>query len=81
MPPVNNVTKYIFKPASDIVTINGSGPNKSATMEMKTEVDVYEHWAGVRPEAVWHYLEPGVYTVVAGDEWGALVVVHFRVTE
>jgi hypothetical protein len=81
MPPVNNVTKYIFKPASDIVTINGSGPNESATMEMKTEVDVYEHWAGVPPDAVWHYFEPGVYTVVAGDEWGALVIVHFTVTQ
>jgi hypothetical protein len=22
----------------------------------------------------------GVYTVVAGDEWGALVVLHFTVT-
>jgi len=26
-------------------------------------------------------LDPGVYTVVAGDEWGALVLVHFTVTE
>jgi hypothetical protein len=24
---------------------------------------------------------PGVYTVVAGDEWGALVVVHFTVSQ
>jgi len=25
-------------------------------------------------------LIPGLYTVVAGDEWGALVLVHFTVT-
>jgi hypothetical protein len=27
-----------------------------------------------------HAFDPGIYTVVGGDEWGALVILHFTVT-
>ena len=32
-------------------------------------------------EAVQDNFNPGVYTVVAGDEWGALVVAHFTISQ
>jgi len=81
LPPVLNVTAYHFEPLSDIATLDGTVIDQSATFEMSTEVSVWSYWAGSPPNAVQHNLEPGVYTVVAGDEWGALVIVHFTVIE
>jgi len=81
LPPVLNVTAYHFEPLSDIATLDGTVIDQSATFEMSTEVSVWSYWAGSPPNAVQHNLEPGVYTVVAGDEWGAVVVVHFTVTK
>ena len=81
LPPVLNVTAYHFEPLSDIATLDGTAIDQSATFEMSTEVSVWSYWAGIPPNAVQHDFEPGVYTVVAGDEWGAVVVVHFTVIE
>jgi len=45
------------------------------------DLDLKGYWNGNSPSAVFTNFEPGVYTVIAGDEWGALVIVHFTVTE
>jgi hypothetical protein len=42
-------------------------------------LDLSGYWKG-SPSATLTKYEPGVYTVVAGDEWGALVFVQFMVT-
>jgi hypothetical protein len=39
------------------------------------------YWASNNVGATFTNFEPGVYTVIAGDEWGALVVVHFTVSQ
>jgi len=44
------------------------------------ELDLKGYWTGNSPSAAFTNFEPGIYTVVAGDEWGALVFVHFTVT-
>ena len=38
------------------------------------------YWASNNVGATFSNFEPGVYTVVGGDEWGTLVIVHFTVT-
>lgn len=81
LPPVLDVTAFHFKPLSDIATLDGTVIDQTATFEMSTEVSVWSYWVGSPPNAVSQNLEPGVYTVVAGDEWGALVVLHFTITE
>jgi hypothetical protein len=43
------------------------------------ELDLKGYWTGNSPSAAFTNFEPGIYTVVAGDEWGALVFVHFTV--
>jgi hypothetical protein len=81
LPPVLDVTAFHFKPLSDIATLDGTVIDQSATFEMSTEISVWSYWMGSPPNAVSQNLEPGIYTVVAGDEWGALVVLHFTITE
>jgi hypothetical protein len=39
------------------------------------------YWTGAAPNAIQQNFDPGVYTVIAGDEWGALVFVHFTVSQ
>ena len=79
MPPVLNVTAYGFKPSSDIATLDGNAINGSTTFEMSAEVIGGINWVGTPPNAVQQYFEPGVYTVVGGDEWGNVVIIHFTV--
>jgi hypothetical protein len=42
-------------------------------------VDLDGYWADDDGKATLTNFEPGDYTVIAGDEWGALVFVHFTV--
>jgi hypothetical protein len=44
------------------------------------DLDLKGYWTGNSPSAAFTNFESGIYTVVAGDEWGALVFVHFTVT-
>jgi len=73
---------YSFKPLSDIANINIPDVTLISEMQIKSEIALEGYWHDsnmINNRLIW--FEPGIYTVVAGDEWGALVVVHFRVTE
>lgn len=68
------VTGYLFQPMNDsAVVLPGTGP----AQPMADPVAVSHEYP--TPQAA-QPLPPGVYTVAAGDEWGALVTVQFTVT-
>jgi hypothetical protein len=81
-----SVTAYDFQPSSDTAVIysyflsstGNSWPPWS--MQMIGKVSSTGYWAGNRPAATFINFTPGIYTVVGGDEWGALVILHFTVT-
>ena len=55
------------------------------TWPMSAEVTVNGYWTdspfdALGTSATFHNLEPGVYTVAGGDEWGQLLILHFEVT-
>ena len=73
---------YDFKALSDIATISHSTvPPSSYDLKLNKELQLNGYWSGNSPGAVLNSFNPGVYTVVAGDEWGDLVVVHFTVSQ
>jgi hypothetical protein len=77
------ISSYVFQPLSDTAAIFQMSESGTAyTMEMKTEFEPAPtgYWIGNAPNATLTDFQPGVYTVVAGDEWGALVVLHFTVS-
>jgi hypothetical protein len=77
------ISSYVFQPLSDTAAIFQVPESDAAfTLEIKTEFEPAPtgYWASNAPNATLTNFEPGVYTVVAGDEWGALVVVHFTVS-
>jgi hypothetical protein len=75
------ISSYDFEPLSDIATaLSRFASIPNSTYAINTELTEAGYWTGNIPNATKHNFTPGVYSVVAGDEWGALVMVHFTVT-
>ncbi|HVB13094.1 MAG TPA: hypothetical protein VNE86_08155 [Nitrososphaerales archaeon] len=72
---VRLVTGYLFPPQSDVAAVLPGGSVTSGT-PMAANLTVSHIYKGYTESQV---LSPGVYTVVAGDEWGALTMLHFTV--
>jgi hypothetical protein len=75
------ISTYAFQPSAntaDIFQLGGIEP--VLTEQMNTQIHPTGYWAG-SPNGILTDFTPGVYTVVAGDEWGALVVLHFTVSQ
>ncbi|HUK75139.1 MAG TPA: hypothetical protein VLU99_05045 [Nitrososphaerales archaeon] len=72
------ITGYLFQPASDNASVLGScqsGPCFNETISASVSASGY--WTGTG-SALTNF-PAGVYTVVAGDEWGGVAIVHFTV--
>ncbi|HXW95609.1 MAG TPA: hypothetical protein VEJ19_07880 [Nitrososphaerales archaeon] len=73
---LSGISSYSFYPLSDRADVYGScGSNPCFTEDMNTTAVVGGNWSGGSLVP----LPPGAYTVVAGDEWGALLFGHFEV--
>jgi hypothetical protein len=78
------LTIYSFEPSSDTANViedsNNPGNNY---LHFNYEVTIKGYWPDndYNSNSKLTSFEPGVYTVVAGDEWGALVVLHFTITQ
>jgi hypothetical protein len=70
---------YTFEPWSDTAAIYTGHGSEPYSTNMTAEVTASGFWTGSRPSATFSNFIPGIYTVVGGDEWGALVILHFTV--
>jgi hypothetical protein len=76
------VSSYSFAPLSDTANVFIIGdPNPSLTdFKVSSEITVTGYWTWTHgQEPTLGNFTPGVYTVVGGDEWGTLAVLHFVV--
>jgi hypothetical protein len=73
----SQIPGYVFKADSQLAQVAGYYYGMNATIR----VGGYWTWDRANPSAnpVFHPFEPGIYTVVAGDEWGDVVLLHFTV--
>ncbi|MGA2874978.1 MAG: hypothetical protein ABSE82_05475 [Nitrososphaerales archaeon] len=72
---VRLVTGYIFQPQSVVAAVLPGGSLTNGT-PMVANLTVSREYGTPTQSQV---LSPGVYTVVVGDEWGALLILHFTV--
>jgi hypothetical protein len=80
-------TSYSFEPLSDIADVI-PGKNTPRTdvgsnmpnQQISDEITLKGYWTNSSIPS-FTYFDPGVYTVVGGDEWGNLVFVHFTVSD
>jgi hypothetical protein len=78
------INSYVFAPDSDLASINGGcSPNPCSAIPIQSQGSFTGFWSGSIPylsSPTFHSFSPGVYTVVGGDEWGDLLVLHFVVS-
>lgn len=84
--PIPSVTSYSFLPRDDIAnysgTSSGSGGNPTR-VESSVPIDFAQTLYAANGTEFYSSLGsslPSAYTLVAGDEWGQIVLMHFRVT-
>jgi hypothetical protein len=93
---LSNVTSYAFPPKSDNASysayyrplncssecafVGSSAFGEFPQEQMSTQLTVYATNSTTSSESSLLSTAPSVYTFVAGDEWGALVLLHFSVT-
>jgi hypothetical protein len=73
---------YEIAPLSDNITDAYGSTSGDPALKCALNVDGY--WAKDSASDAYptfHTFEPGTYTAAAGDEWGALVILHFTVTK
>lgn len=82
---VGKVTSYAFQAKSDeasysAINIPSPPPTLPNPASMRYSIEIY---AGTVNDVALNQISstPSTYTLVAGDEWGALVLVHFSVTQ
>ena len=78
-------TSYRFHPSSDIANVEGSDFTSNSAQPIKCEITTEGYWPdnfqSAQRSDQQYWFTPGVYTVAAGDEWGALIVLHFTVLQ
>jgi hypothetical protein len=79
-PPILAAVSYDFKPWSGIAAISTGYDSEPWSINMTARVTSAGFWTGSRPNATFSNFTPDIYTVVGGDEWGALVILHFTIT-
>jgi hypothetical protein len=73
---------YDVAPSSDIISDTYS--STLGYLSLKCDLTVGGYWAKDSENdeyPAFHAFELGIYTVAAGDEWGALIILHFTVTQ
>jgi hypothetical protein len=77
---LSGINEYDFRPSSDAAIIQTLNPDSALTTKMSAEVQTTGYWTS-SPTATLTNFDTGVYTVVGGDEWGTIVIVHFTVSK
>ena len=78
------VISYSFQPSLDWAQVieNPANPlNNSQQMQYKLTINGYWPDDNFNSNSQLTNFAPGVYTVVGGDEWGNLIVLHFTVSQ
>lgn len=82
---IMDIASYTFQPLSNMATISTTNSTTLGfffTMPINSTVVANGYWSvsssGAELQEL-HSFSPGIYTVVGGDEWGQLVLLHFVV--
>ncbi len=73
------VNGYSFQPLSDNASL-GTLSTGAVTIPMSSLVNTNGSWTGRMVGSTFNEFQPGVFTVVGGDEWGDVAIVHFSVS-
>lgn len=70
------VSLFSILPRSDHASATPvSSSNPVLNLTLGKEILIYGYWDGIQ----FIKFKPGVYTLIGGDEWGALAIIHFTI--
>lgn len=80
-PAPPDFVSYDFQPSSDVASLVPTNPSnyEAVPSSMTYAVTSAGFWTG-SPNATFSDFTPGIYTVVGGDEWGVIALLHFTVS-
>ena len=77
-----NFSVYMFQPLSSTANVTLTNPpnyDNTINMQASSLIQQYCTSSGSSEGICFTGFSPGTYTIAAGDEWGALVLLHFLV--
>lgn len=78
---LSGIDAYVFQPMSSEAQVVGScSPNPCLTLDVSSTVDARGYWGTTFLQSSFTDFAPGIYTVLAGDEWGDVAVLQFSVS-
>jgi len=78
---LTNTGSYEFQPMSDSAQVSGSCTSGSCfQLDITSRIDAGGYWNLGLGGRTFENFPPGTYTVIGGDEWGQLVILHFVVS-
>ncbi len=75
---LGDITAYGFQPSSDKAAIYAADNATTESINMAVSAEYSGFWTG-SPQASFGNFTPGIYTVVGGDEWGTVAILHFTI--
>ena len=79
-PSIFNASSYIFQPKDSIVSIVYPPLDSQPQIFNETNAATVSATGYLPNVGNWTEFQMGTYTVVGGDEWGNIVILHFTVT-
>lgn len=78
---LSGIDAYVFQPLSSEAQVIGScSPNPCLTLNVSSTVDTRGYWGTTFLQSSFSNFAPGIYTVIAGDEWGDVAMLQFNVS-
>ena len=74
------INSYDFEPSSNVAIVMSPGADNSSPINMTHTNTVTGFWMGTWFHATYSDFTPGIYTIVGGDMWGAIAILHFTVS-
>ncbi|MHB8565738.1 MAG: hypothetical protein ACYC7D_05420 [Nitrososphaerales archaeon] len=71
------MTGYVFQTQSDVAAVLPGGSLTNGTPMVANLTVNSEYGTNMQSQV----LSPGIYTVVGGDEWGQIVILHFSILQ
>lgn len=76
-----NISFYKFKPLSDSAQVFASCNSQCLELNVSSKVEAGGYLSSSTAGRTFTSFSPGMYTVVGGDEWGQILLLHFTVGE
>ena len=78
--PPEQMISYDFEPSSDVAIPKAYRSGDFSPIRMSHTNTITGFWVGTFGHSTYSDFTPGTYTIIGGDMWGAVAILHFTVS-